>query len=262
MRKPLWRHDVLVLVLGILSLGLVYWYESGALDAGQQRILLAIDAALVVYFLADWAMMWRDEGWTRRWFLRNSWRLLGMVPLLVASFAFLRLLRLARVVAVLDHIPPVRRGLAGLKRALDWRTLGPLAVAASSVTIVGALLVWLAERSANEALHEFSEALWWAIVTVTTVGYGDITPVTPMGRFVAVLLMVTGIGTIGMLASQVSAAIIRGKEQEIEEEVVAAAAPTSVAGQLSQLAALRDAGRLDEAEFAAAKGHVLGGVRP
>ena len=47
----------------------------------------------------------------------------------------------------------------------------------------------------------FSDSLWWALVTVTTVGYGDIVPVSLFGKWIAVLLMLVGIGTIGMLTS-------------------------------------------------------------
>ncbi len=259
MKRPWWRSDYLVVTLGIFSVGLVYWYESGSLNADQQRVIVIIDLILVVYFLAEWAFMWREKGWTRSWLLWNAWRLLGMIPLFVTGLAFLRLLRLARVVSVLQKIPPLRKGLRSLKRNLDWHSLAPLALAAGSITMLGAFLVWMAERGTNSNLHAFSEALWWAIVTVTTVGYGDITPITRIGRLVAVLLMVTGIGTIGMLASQVSAAMIRGTETEIEEEVFASADPGSIAGQLSQLAAMHAKGQLTDGEFADAKAKVLRG---
>lgn len=255
MKRPLWRHDVVVLILGILSVGIVYWYDSGSITPEQQTAILWIDGALVLYFLADWVMTWREHAWRKRWPLVNSWRLLGMIPLVFAGFSFLRLLRLARVVSVMEKLPPIRAGLHSLKRQLDWRTLTPLAFAAGSITFLGALLVWLAERGTNSALHQFSEAIWWAIVTVTTVGYGDITPITRIGRLVAVVLMVTGIGTIGMLASQVSSALIARSEEEEE-----AAEEAGLAGQLAQLAALHDAGKLDDAEFVAAKAHLLGGA--
>ncbi len=259
MTRQWWRNDFLVLALGILSVGLVYWYDTDGLNAQQRLAILALDALLVAYFVLDWVMMWRDRQWKRQWLFWNTWRLLGMLPLFITGFAFLRLLRLARVVSVLEKIPLFRKGLRSLKQNLDWSSLAPLAIAAASITFVGALLVWLAERGSNPVFIEFSEAIWWAIVTVTTVGYGDITPITRIGRLVAVLLMVTGIGTIGMLASQVSAAMVRREEDVIEEEAIASAAPTSVAGQLSQLAALHDAGKLTDDEFARAKATFLRG---
>ncbi len=248
MGRPLWRHDAVVLTLGIASVALVFWFESAGLNPAQTRTVLVIDALLVLYFLVEFVAMWREREWSRTWFVWNAWRLLGMIPLALADLAFLRLLRLARVIVVLDHVPPVRMGMDKIRRNLDWSTLRPLAIAAGFVTLVGALLVWLAERRMNPNLAEFSEALWWAIVTVTTVGYGDITPITPLGRTVAVALMVTGIGTIGMLASQISGAIVKEKQTEKERNVATA---------LERLSSLHESGHLSDDEFAEAKARVL-----
>ncbi len=248
MARPLWRHDAVVLTAGIASVALVFWFENAGLSATQVTAVLWIDAMLVLYFLLDFVAMWRERGWSRRWLTWNAWRLLGMIPLAVADLAFLRLLRLARVVVVLDHIPPVRYGLDKMRRNLDWSTLRPLAMAAGMVTLVGSFMVWLAERRSNPALAEFSEALWWGVVTVTTVGYGDITPITPLGRTVAVALMVTGIGTIGMLASQISSAIVTQKETQEERNVATA---------LQTLTSLHESGHLSDEEYAEAKARVL-----
>jgi voltage-gated potassium channel len=50
----------------------------------------------------------------------------------------------------------------------------------------------------------FGDALWWSIVTTTTVGYGDISPATPIGRIIAIILMIFGIGMIGMLTGTIT----------------------------------------------------------
>lgn len=246
MARPLWRHDAVVFVVGVLSIAIVFWFESTSPNAQQTRIILAVDAAMVAYFFADFIAMWRDRNWDRKWFGWNAWRLLGMIPLAVAHLGFLRLLRLARIVAVLDSIPPVHQGLRKLRRNIDWVTLRPLALTATFITVVGAVLVWLAERRFNPELMEFTEAIWWAIVTVTTVGYGDVTPITPLGRMVAVVLMVTGIGTIGMLASQVSSAMIAGH-----------ATGQSVDDRLARLVQMHTDGHLSDSEFEAAKARIL-----
>lgn len=59
----------------------------------------------------------------------------------------------------------------------------------------------------------FGNALWWAFVTTTTVGYGDISPVTPGGRIIAVILMIVGIGFIGMLTGTIATYFIKRKEE-------------------------------------------------
>lgn len=86
------------------------------------------------------------------------------------------------------------------------------------IMLVCSGLVLLFERNAHgSTIHNFPDALWWAIVTVTTVGYGDTYPVTAAGRGVAVVLMLTGIGLIGVLTATVASFFVQqdsGKERD------------------------------------------------
>ncbi len=253
-----WRHDAVIATLTVASVALVYWFDLTRPEGQMRRLILIVDGVLVAWFLADWVLDLMEAKNRRRQVARSWWHLLGMVPLVFAGLGFLRLIRLVRLFTLVDHIPWVQRRVDRLLSSFRGSDLRPLAVASVAITLGGAVLVWLAERGVNTDLHELSEAIWWAVVTVTTVGYGDITPITRIGRAVAVVLMVTGIGTIGVLASQVSAAIIRNEEEEIVEEAMADAAPHSVAGQLSMLAALHEDDKLTDDEFEAAKAKVLG----
>jgi voltage-gated potassium channel len=71
--------------------------------------------------------------------------------------------------------------------------------------LVGAALELGFEQHAGGAnIHNYGDALWWAIVTVTSVGYGDRYPVTAAGRGVAVVLMLTGIGLVGVLSATIA----------------------------------------------------------
>ncbi|OYD08175.1 hypothetical protein CHM34_08710 [Paludifilum halophilum] len=75
---------------------------------------------------------------------------------------------------------------------------------AATMMLWGAGGVYLLEKPANEGITHFSDAVWWAIVTTTTVGYGDISPVTLGGRLIAVVLMFTGIGLIGSITASIA----------------------------------------------------------
>ena len=69
----------------------------------------------------------------------------------------------------------------------------------------------LVERG-HDSINSFPDALWWSFVTVTTVGYGDLSPVTPMGRAIAVVLMLVGIGLFGGLTANLASAIMKSEE--------------------------------------------------
>jgi voltage-gated potassium channel len=77
------------------------------------------------------------------------------------------------------------------------------------VVVLGAGAVMVAEPD----LGDFGDALWWAIVTSTTVGYGDLAPVSIVGRLVAVVLMIVGIGALGMITGSIATHFLHGKQE-------------------------------------------------
>jgi voltage-gated potassium channel len=93
---------------------------------------------------------------------------------------------------------------------LGHRGLFRVLLAAAGLLFLGAWLVLLFEKNAvGSNIHSYHDALWWAVVTVTTVGYGDRFPVSAGGRAVAVVLMLVGIGLIGVLTATVASFFVQ-----------------------------------------------------
>jgi voltage-gated potassium channel len=104
----------------------------------------------------------------------------------------LRLARLARLV------------LASKGARELFRRLGRVAAVAIAVVVVASLVAFYAEHKTNGQFATVGDALWWGIVTLTTVGYGDIVPQTTTGRWAGVVIMVTGISVLGLLAGSLA----------------------------------------------------------
>jgi len=109
--------------------------------------------------------------------------------------AFVVLLRLARLARLLV-------ASRGARRLFD--RLGRVAGVAVGVVVFGSLVAYYAEHPSNPEFATVGDALWWGIVTLTTVGYGDIVPETATGRWAGVVIMVTGIAVLGVLAGALS----------------------------------------------------------
>jgi voltage-gated potassium channel len=100
----------------------------------------------------------------------------------------LRLARLARLLMA------TRR----TRRLFD--RVGKVAGVAVGVTITGSFVAYYAEHATNPEFATVGDSLWWGVVTLTTVGYGDIVPKTPTGRWAGVAIMITGIAVLGLLS--------------------------------------------------------------
>lgn len=102
---------------------------------------------------------------------------------------------------------------------LKHHSLFRVLLAAAATLFLGAWLELLfEENAAGGNIHSYPQALWWAIVTVTTVGYGDFFPKTAGGRVVATILMLVGIGLIGVLTATVASVFIKEHTDANKEE--------------------------------------------
>jgi voltage-gated potassium channel len=261
-RKAAW--NLLMVLLAVASLGPILWVELEDINWPDPRfqVLAAVDLVFVLLFFGDFAfgLARAEDRWA--WWKRHWYELPGLIPLYCEAFAILRVaqvLRLARVLRLLRAITALRRlrSLAFVDVLINRNKLGHTLVIAASVVLSLAWVVWLLEHDTNPALTDFGDALWWAIVTTTTVGYGDITPQTGLARLVATALMLMGIGLIGVVASSISAAIIAVGGSAPEDTLAPERGP-SLASELERLAALRERGHLTEEEFTAAKRKLLG----
>lgn len=140
-------------------------------------------------------------------------------------------------VDVLSVVLPAFRALRALRiiTAGQWiltrgsqaaigRTASAIIVGAALLAGVGALAVLDAEKNdPASSIHDFGQALWWAFVTMSTVGYGDVFPVTVTGRVVAVMMMIVGVALLGLVSATLASALlakIRGAEEEAESQFI------------------------------------------
>ena len=169
-------------------------------------------------FVADYAARLYLAEPRSRWFVRH------LYDLALVVFPFMRPLRLLSLAVVLDV----------LQRAVGHTIRGKVIVytVCGAVVLIyaGSLAILQAERDHPGArIASFGDAVWWAITTVTTVGYGDLSPVTTMGRVVAVALMIGGVTLVGTVTATLASWIA----QRVTEEDTASDAATRA--QIEQL---------------------------
>jgi voltage-gated potassium channel len=128
-------------------------------------------------------------------------------------------------------LPPVRVifSLRLVRSVFRRGHLGRFLLAASALVLNGAVIAYLVERHAPKSnIHTLGESLWWSVTTVTTVGYGDYTPVTVPGRVTACFIMAIGLLTLAVLTAQVASSFVAQGPSRRERGSQADAAPPEV----------------------------------
>ncbi|MDA8045966.1 MAG: ion channel [Actinomycetota bacterium] len=147
------------------------------------------------------------------------------VDLVIVAVPFLRPLRVVRLLRVLRlgrAAIVLASGLARLRALLTHRGLHFVLLAAFFIVMAASGLELALEGHAKGSnIHGYANALWWAVVTVTTVGYGDRYPVTAGGRGIAVVLMLVGIGLIGTLTATIASFFVDEKQDVATVRLVA-----------------------------------------
>jgi len=185
--------------------------------AGVTPWVAAADWAIWAVFFVEYAFMMRvvQDPWSyaRRHWLSTLVVILSFpaLPHLLATVRVVRLARLARLVAV------TARGLSAVRTTLASQGLVTVAAVTLLLTIAGGSLLWVVEPQTVN--NDLTAGLWWAVVTMTTVGYGDIAPATTGGRLLAVVLMLSGLGLISTLAAAISAFFIGSEEAKDFDEM-------------------------------------------
>jgi voltage-gated potassium channel len=197
--------------------------EDRATDPFIRDAAHMINWAVWLAFCLEFLLRWSAAGTWR--FIRTAWFDLLLIaispPFLMPEY--LQGMRSVRALRVLRLLRLVRAGAVatiGLRlgrRFFGKRKFHYTALVAVAVVLLGAMGVFIFESDSNKAIGSFGDALWWAVVTATTVGYGDVSPVTLEGRLIAVVLMLTGIGVIGVFTATVASLFFEQDRSELAE---------------------------------------------
>lgn len=199
-RKLVLLYEVTMAILSIAVLGmLILQYLTEFNDEFKY-----IDTFILVVFSIDYFLRLYIAEDKVKFVKSNIIDLIAIIPF-NSIFQAARFTKLLRVVRILIFIVKIRKYIDKFIRTNNfhyvlWLTL---------VTIfLGALGMHLTEQ------RTFADSLWWSFVTATTVGYGDISPSTPIARIMAVILMITGISFIGMLTGTIATYFIKKPAEE------------------------------------------------
>lgn len=185
-----WTYETIMMVLALAVVGLLTQP-----DRGWVRL---VNLSIWGIFVVDYAVRIVLADDRRTFVRRNVPDLIAILPLdFFRAARVARLARLVRVVRAARVLWRVTADARGVMRTngLQW------VLAVALVTVIGGGLVgWTIDPNITSP----GDGIWWAMVTSTTVGYGDLSPVHPVARATAVVIMIVGVGAIGMLTGSIA----------------------------------------------------------
>ena len=188
-------YEVFMAVLAIISIILIVLSYGSVIDINHGYPELLNNAILIIFTIDYFARLFLAKD-KKKFFKENIFDLLSIIPV-SASLNLFRFARIGRLVVVFRLVRLI--GLTGkLNRLLKINGLIYIIYTSIAILIVSASMYSISEHV------PYGESLWWAIATATTIGYGDISPHTFLGKLAAILLMVIGIGFVGVLTSSLT----------------------------------------------------------
>ena len=204
-------------VLALLWLPILVLPLVTRLPAGIASTFSVIDYMVWAVFVVEYLVRFYLAPSRWRFFTRH---LADLAVVALPALRPLRALRLLRLVNLARAGAVLASALKRAREILTHRGLHFVLLAVLGILLVcSAAELGFEQHAHGSTIHNFGDALWWAAVTVTTVGYGDKYPASPGGRGVAVVLMLAGIGLIGVLTATVASYFVEEKADQEKAEL-------------------------------------------
>lgn len=215
--EPLGFLNLLIIVFSVYVLLALLVDTFFKLPVEVSRILNMADNAICFVFLLDFGIrFYRAEHKLK--FMQWGWiDLISSIP----TLDFMRAGRMLRLIRLLRILRAFRSTKHLVQHIFRCRTQGALTAAviiAVLMIIFSSIAILQVEVDTNSNIKTAEDAIWWAYVTITTVGYGDKYPVTTEGRMIAALLMTVGVGLFGTFTAYLASWFVGEMREERENE--------------------------------------------
>ena len=210
--KTIWQ--VIIFVLSAMVIVQFLYELIIPFSEYEHFISERFDTIVCCFFIADFGWFFAKSGDKKQYFKSNWIDLISSFPF----FELFRVLRVVRVVRIFRLLKLIRifRAMRGMFPFISWFTRNKL----REVLFLYILLMifvlfycaagfYVSEKGINEMVTSYFDAVWWAFITVTSVGYGDIYPKTTEGRLIAMFLSLMGIGLFSLITAEISAKFVQ-----------------------------------------------------
>ena len=208
--------NLAVLVLSVYVLGALIIDITFKLSEETTTLLNYIDIGICIFFFVEFCIRFYQAE--NKWqFMRWGWiDLISSIPM-VDFLRAGRLFRLIRIIRIFKAFRTTKSFVTHIFKSKAQGTFTSAAILAILLIIFSSIAILQVENAPNSNIKTAEDAIWWAYVTITTVGYGDKFPVTTEGRIIASFLMTAGVGLFGTFTAYIASLFVSDNKTEKKE---------------------------------------------
>ena len=209
-------YEIFIAMVSILSVINLFITLLPVFNENARNVIYIVNVGLTLIFIADFSYRIITAKSRSYYFVRDwGWAdLLACIPL----FRIFRIFRIVKAYKIIKQLGPDNIAKQLSRNRAEF-ALYILVFSVILILEIGSIWVLIAESASPYAnITSANDAIWWAYVTITTVGYGDKYPVTTMGRIVGIIVMTTGVGIFATFAGYLSSKLLSPPKDEDEAE--------------------------------------------
>lgn len=178
----------------------------------SEKYFTIINNIFYPIFIVDYIIRLLKNKNKLKFIFKNPIDLIVILPF-SHNFRILGLYRLIKITGINEHI---NKKFPKIKNFLKNNNLGNIILWLFYLIFIFSYLILIIEET---KINNYADAIWWSIVTTTTVGYGDIYPETLLGRLIAIIMMILGIGIMGLVTNNIIAILSLSKNSNISNDI-------------------------------------------
>lgn len=206
--------EMAMMLLSLLSVIIVLVMTFGRLDSETYHLLFFVDTSICMIFMINF-FVGLIRARDKRFFIKHHWiDFIASIPAIEA----LRMARLFQILRVIRLIRMSRSLLLPLVKQRKQATLASLLVAMVTILTLASVIMLIVESGTEGAnIQTAEQAIWWALVTISTVGYGDYYPVSTAGHIIGGVVIVSGVSFFGVISGYMASVFVAPDESERQE---------------------------------------------
>ena len=207
--------ELAMMLLSLVAVIIMLILTFGQPEKQTQKLLMYIDTGICFIFISNFFYRFFRAEQKRLYFKKHWIDLVASIP----AIEPLRAARIFQILRVIRLIRSSRSILVPLIKQKKEATMASLLVAVITILSIASVVILLVESGTKGAnIHTAEQAIWWALVTISTVGYGDYYPVTTAGHIIGGIVIISGVSFFGVVSGYMASIFVAPDENKINEK--------------------------------------------